>query len=82
MSLGLAMRATPSSARIHDDAALEHLGEAEFEAKTGGAEVSGLVAVLGVVCHEVCPSAPRDNVARNQRPRKLLRTSSLAVLDA
>jgi hypothetical protein len=36
---------------VHDDAAFEHLGEAEFEAEGRGAEVS--VAVVGVVCHGV-----------------------------
>ena len=35
---------------VHDDAAFEHLGEAEFEAKGRGAEVA---VALGVVCHEV-----------------------------
>ena len=36
---------------VHDDAALEHLGQADFETQAGGTKVTVLDAVLGVVCH-------------------------------
>ncbi len=40
---------------VHDDATLEHLGQAGLEAEGGGAEV----AVGGVVCHDESPCEPR-----------------------
>ena len=65
---------------VHDDAALEHFGEAELEAQGGGAEVAVEVAVLGVVCHEGCPSGGAGCGVRESRARKLMPTLSLAAL--
>jgi hypothetical protein len=42
---------------VHDDAAFEHLGEAELEAEGRGSEVAG--AVLGVISHGSSPCARR-----------------------
>ena len=59
---------------IHDDSALEHLGEAEFKAEGRGAEIVRPKAVLGMVCHGVffLPALslapgflPRENLSKH-----------------